>query len=135
MMQTISSRPPVDTLGGLAMWEEEPAAPDRAGQTPVFAGGTCSPPPGYVLRRADQWVTQEHIDSGVPGSETECPVALAILEMAERLGIHFDHPVCVGPGAARGVSYGLDIIEFIRKVDAGEPVEPVELSMVYYVPA
>src|SRR5580692_4728960 len=119
MTQTIPNRPAVDTLGGLAFATPEPGSfiSDRAEQVPVSAGMPL-PPLGYVIRRAYGRVTQAHIDRGVPGSEIDCPVALAIVDLAEQAGLVFEQPVRVGPGAAGRLTFGPDIIEFIRKVDA-----------------
>ena len=78
-------------------------------------------------------VTQEHIDQGVPGSPSECPVSLAITEQTSLVNcvIHTSIAFYKPPyniNLLGTFPAGREINEFIAKFDAGKYVTPCELE-------
>lgn len=76
-------------------------------------------------------VTQEDIDTGIPGSACGCPVALAF----RRLGFHFADVAArscfLAVGLTDGRVYSLPSIaaDFISNFDTGREVKPLSFEL------
>jgi len=76
-------------------------------------------------------VTRRHINKGVKCDPWNCPVALAIKSVVKRgvkvsvaLGFEFEYK-----GREYSRKWNKKVNAFVAAVDAGEEVEPVELSI------
>lgn len=101
-----------------------PFVPTRADAIPVDPNSTGA---GRAKRDTyNIYVTEDDIRNAIRGSATHCPIALAI-----KRATPFKE-VSVGGGASCNgfpMSLAAEHAEFVRRFDAGEPVEPIQFQM------
>ncbi len=75
-------------------------------------------------------VTQSHIDKGKQGQCSNCPVALAMNEVMDKVAVAYNY-FLIGDGPR--IALPAIVQTFILDFDCGRHVEPFEFEINYYV--